>query len=81
MQLVIADAKTRLANLIRRAEAGEEIVLTRRQQAVSCLVAVKPRPSPERQSDIIAEVRARAAAKVSAGTGSAHAQDFLYQPR
>ena len=78
MQLAIADAKTRLADLIRRAEAGEEIVLTRHGQAVARLVAIKARPNAKCRSEIIAEVRARAAAKISAGPDAAHAQDFLY---
>ncbi len=37
MQIAIADAKARLADLIRRAEAGESIVLTRHGKPVARL--------------------------------------------
>ena len=78
MQLAITDAETRLTDLIRRAEAGEEIVLTRHGQAVAQLVAIKARPNAKHRAEIIAEVRARAAAKISTGPDAVHSQDFLY---
>ncbi|MEO0809433.1 MAG: type II toxin-antitoxin system prevent-host-death family antitoxin [Pseudomonadota bacterium] len=78
MELAITDAKARLTDLIRRAEAGEDVVLTRHGHAVARIVAIKSRPDAERRSEIIAEVRARAAAKISVGPDAAHAQDFLY---
>ena len=42
MQVAITDAKARLTDLVRRAEAGEEVVLTRHGHAVVRLVAIPP---------------------------------------
>jgi prevent-host-death family protein len=39
MQIAIADAKARFADLIRRAESGEQIVLTRHGKPVARLTA------------------------------------------
>lgn len=78
MQLAITDAKARLTDLVRRAEAGEDVVLTRHGHAVARLVAMHSRPSAGRRADVIAAVRARAAAKVSTGPRAARSQDFLY---
>ena len=44
MQIAIAEAKAHLAELIRRAEAGEEIELTRYGRAVARIVGPKPEP-------------------------------------
>lgn len=78
MKLAISDAKARLTDLVRRAEAGEEVVLTRHGHAVARLVAMRARPSAESRADVIAAVRARAASKIAAGVGAARSQDFLY---
>ncbi len=42
MQIAIAEAKAHLAALIRRAEAGEEIELTRHGRPVARIVAARP---------------------------------------
>jgi len=78
MQLTVADAKARLTDLVRRAEAGEEVILTRHGHAVVQLIAVQERTSARDRREIIAAARARAAAKVTAGPGAARSQDFLY---
>lgn len=48
MQIAIADAKARFADLIRRVEAGEEIELTRYGRPVARLT-----PSPARANSLI----------------------------
>jgi len=78
MQLAITDAKARLTDLVRRAEAGEDIVLTRHGHAVARLVAVRPRTPAKDRAAQIAAVRARAAAKVLPGASARQSQDFLY---
>lgn len=78
MQLAITDAKARLTDLVRRAEAGEEVVLTRHGHAVVRLVAVHAKASAENRAKLIDDVRAKAAAKVTAGPAAAQSQDFLY---
>ena len=59
MQLAITEAKARLIDLVRRAEAGEDIVLTRHGHAVVRLVAVHARPSVKDKANLIAAIRAR----------------------
>lgn len=45
MQIAIAEAKAQFSELIRRAEAGEEIELTRYGRPVARLVAAPSRPN------------------------------------
>lgn len=78
MQLAITDAKARLTDLVRRAEAGEEVVLTRHGHAVVRLVAMHAKASAEYRAKLIDAVRGQAAAKVTAGPAAARSQDFLY---
>ena len=46
MQIAVSHAKGQLTELIRRAEAGEEIVLTRHGQAVVRLVPIRAPSTP-----------------------------------
>ena len=78
MQLAITDAKARLTDLVRRAEAGEEVVLTRHGHAVVRLVAMHAKPSAKNRAKLIDAVQAQAAAKATAGASAARSQDFLY---
>jgi len=78
MQLAITDAKARLTDLVRRAEAGEEVVLTRHGHAVVRLVAMHAKPSAKSRAEVIDAIRAQAKAKASAGATAARSQDFLY---
>jgi prevent-host-death family protein len=78
MQLAITEAKARLTDLVRRAEAGEDIVLTRHGHAVVRLVAIHAKPSARSRAELINAVRAQAAAKATAGATAARSQDFLY---
>ena len=78
MQITVTEAKARLTDLVRRVEAGEEVVLTRHGHPVAQIVAAHKRASAKDRSDIIATVRARAAAKAAAGPAAARSQDFLY---
>lgn len=78
MQLAITEAKARLTDLVRRAEAGEEIVLTRHGHAVVRLVAVHAKTSAKSRAELIDAIRAQAATKTNAGAIAARSQDFLY---
>jgi prevent-host-death family protein len=78
MRIAVTDAKARLTDLVRRVEAGEEVVLTRHGYPVAQLVAARRRASAKDRRDIIAAVRERAAAKAAAGPKAARSQDFLY---
>ena len=78
MQLAITEAKARLTDLVRRAEAGEDVVLTRHGHAVVRLVAVHVKPSTKDKANLIAAIRARAALRAAPGATAARSQDFLY---
>jgi prevent-host-death family protein len=54
-EIGIAEARARLGGLISRAEAGEEIVVTRRGRPVARIVAVQP---PKQAIPSFAEFRA-----------------------
>lgn len=74
----VTDAKGQLTELVRRAEAGDEVVLTRHGHPAVRLVPVKTAPARDRRWAILAAARAAGAAKATAGPGAARSQDFLY---
>jgi prevent-host-death family protein len=79
MRVSVTEAKAQLTDLVRRAEAGDEIVLTRHGQDVARIAAVKSRPlelSARRR--ILDAARAAGAAKSASGPSAARSQDFLY---
>lgn len=78
MRVPVSDARNKLSELVRRAEAGEEVVLTRYGRATVALVPVRPRRDPEARRALIASIRAAASGKGAAGTSAARSQDFLY---
>lgn len=78
MRISVSEAKGKLTELVRRAEAGEQIVLTRHGQAAVTLVPVQPRPNADARHALIAGVREAAAGKRSSGVSAARSQDFLY---
>ncbi len=78
MQISITEAKGRLTALVRRAEAGNEVVLTRHGQATVKLVPVRRRPNADARRAVIARMRAVAAGKRAAGASAARSQDCLY---
>ena len=74
MQVAVTEAKGLLLDLVRRAEAGEEIILTRHGEPVVRLVMVSPTADERRAA--LAEVRGVAAG--NAGPPAARSQDFLF---
>ncbi|WP_342241781.1 type II toxin-antitoxin system Phd/YefM family antitoxin [Inquilinus sp. OTU3971] len=78
MRIPIGRAKSKLAELVRRAEAGEEVVLTRFGQPVARLVPEARKPTLAERRAIIAEIMASAAGRASPGPSAARSQDFLY---
>jgi prevent-host-death family protein len=78
MHLSITHAKARLTDLVRRAEAGDEIVLTRHGRPAVRLVAVKAVPDRMRRRAILEGARAAGTAKAVQGADAARSQDFLY---
>lgn len=78
MQISVTEAKGQLTDLVRRAEAGDEVILTRHGHAAVRLVAINVAPDRKSRKALLAEVRAAAAGKVSEGPNAARSQDFLY---
>ncbi|MES2433097.1 MAG: type II toxin-antitoxin system prevent-host-death family antitoxin [Pseudomonadota bacterium] len=78
MLVSVTDAKGQLTELVRRAEAGDEVVLTRHGQAAVRLVPIRQRPDAKARHALLQAVRASAAAKATTGADAARSQDFLY---
>jgi prevent-host-death family protein len=78
MLISITDARRQLTDLVRRAETGEDIVITRHGRNVARLVAIAKRPSPEARRELIRAVQASAAQNATPGPVAARSQDFLY---
>ena len=78
MRVSVTDAKAQLTELVRRAEAGDEVILTRHGQPVVRLTPVVPKPDLAARGEIIAALQAAASAKRVRGPGAARSQDFLY---
>ena len=84
MMVSLTDAKSRLTDLVRRAEAGDEIILTRHGHAAVRLVPVKPAATQAEKDALLDAVFASArAARLTRGTDhdepdAARSQDYLY---
>ena len=80
MRVAVTNAKGQLTELLRRAEAGEEVVLTRHGRAVVRLVPVEAVVAPAARRKLLEAVRCSGAAKARAGESAARSQDFLFGP-
>jgi prevent-host-death family protein len=76
MRVAVSEAKARLTDLLRRAEAGEDITLTRRGEDVARIVPVVR--APTQAARFAAIDRAVAMARATPGPSAARSQDFLY---
>ena len=77
MHISVTEAKSQLTDLVRRAEGGDEIVLTRHGHAGVRLVPVVPAFDPGARRALMEAVGKSGAARAPAGFG-AESQDFLY---
>jgi prevent-host-death family protein len=79
VEIAVSEAKGQLTELLRRAEAGEEIILTRHGRPAGKIVPIaRPRLTREERLKLIREVQQMAAGKLTPGPDAAHSQDFLY---
>jgi prevent-host-death family protein len=78
MRISVTEAKGQLTELVRRAEAGEEVIFTRHGHAAVRLVPVKPVPDAKSRKALLDAVRAVAVAKATVGPSAVRSQDFLY---
>lgn len=77
MKISVTDAKSQLTELVRRAEAGDDVVLTRHGKAAVRLVPVTDRPTAAERKAVLMEVLDSGAA-ATPGPSAARSQDFLY---
>ena len=78
MRISVTDAKGQLTELVRRAQAGDEVVLTRHGQAAVRLVPVVPVVDSSTRQAVLEAARAYGAAHATVGPSAARSQDFLY---
>jgi prevent-host-death family protein len=76
MHISVTDAKAQLTELVRRAEAGDDVVLTRHGHPAVRLVPVKQALSRDARMALIEEIQA--SARPTPGPCAARSQDFLY---
>jgi prevent-host-death family protein len=78
MEISVTDAKAQLTELVRRAEAGDDVVLTRHGNPAVRLVPVKQRRDPKAFMAAIKEIQESAKKHATPGPSAARSQDFLY---
>jgi prevent-host-death family protein len=78
MRVSVTEAKGQLTELVRRAEAGDEIILTRHGHPAVRLVPVATAPNGKSRRALLEAVRISAAEKAATGPSAARSQDFLY---
>ena len=80
MHVAVSEAKGQLTELLRRAEAGEEIVLTRHGRPAGKIVPIEQprRLSRDERLAIIRRIQREAARTKLPGPDAAHSQDHLY---
>jgi prevent-host-death family protein len=78
MLISVSDAKGQLTELVRRAESGDEVVLTRHGKAVARLVPVSEMPTAIERRTLLDNVRASGPKSATPGPDAARSQDFLY---
>lgn len=78
MQISVSDAKAQLTDLVRRAEAGDEVVLTRHGQPAARLVAIKSTGDSVARRRVMETLRRQASQNAVVGVDAVKSQDFLY---
>lgn len=78
MRISVTEAKAQLTELVRRAEAGEEVILTRHGHPSVCLVPFRTAPDRKTRRAILDAARNAASSKAAPGPSAARSQDFLY---
>lgn len=78
MRVSVSEAKGQLTELVRRAEAGDEVILTRHGHPAVRLVPVRATQDRRSRRALLEAARASGAVKAKAGSSAARSQDFLY---
>lgn len=75
MHVSVTDAKAQLTELVRRAEAGDDVVLTRHGRAAVKLVPVARKLNPDERERLLRELQAEMRGKLKAEDVQHH---YLY---
>jgi prevent-host-death family protein len=79
MEISVTDAKAQLTELVRRAESGDEIILTRHGHPTAKIVPMRPKRDWDQIMADVRRIQAQVKAKMKPGDpDAAHSQDFLY---
>lgn len=78
MRISVSEAKGQLTELVRRAEAGDEVILTRHGHPAVRLVPVVSVPDRTARRTLIETLQAEARVRLTPGAGAARSQDDLY---
>jgi prevent-host-death family protein len=78
MQIPVSDAKAHLTELVRRAEEGEDIVLTRYGQPVARLAPIVAQQNRNVRLTFLEEMRQEARTKAAIGPGAFSSWDYLF---
>jgi prevent-host-death family protein len=78
MRISVTEAKGQLTELVRRAEAGDEVILTRHGHAAVHLVPVRAAPDTKSRRALLEAARISGSANARTGPNAARSQDFLY---
>jgi prevent-host-death family protein len=78
MRVSVSEAKGQLTELVRRAEAGEEVILTKHGRPAVWLTPGKAAGDRQARLALIEAIQTSAAKRVTPGPSAARSQDFLY---
>jgi prevent-host-death family protein len=78
MEMPVSEAKAVLTDLVRRAEAGEEVVLTRHGAPVAHIVAIRAKPDLAARRAALLTLIEEKTDRHSGGPDAARSQDYLY---
>lgn len=78
MEISVSEAKASLTELLHRAEAGEDVIFTRRGHKIALLVPIEPELTRDQRRALIEEIRAMAPAPDGNDVPAERSQDFLY---
>jgi len=74
----INEADTRLSDLVKQVEAGDEVILTKNGCRIARLIPENSTPSKTERRALIERLQKSVAGKITPGPDAARSQDFLY---
>ncbi len=78
MKISVTEAQAKLPELVRHAEAGDDVILTLNGHPVVRLVPVETRHAGSSRRALMQAARISGTAKISSEPSAARSQDFLY---